>query len=165
MPTSSPFERFAYAALSSTAIPHLLTMRAATVLERIAYGGGNTEWYRCTSPGDLRPIASMLKPGSCVSFYFGDQLRVSPDATVARVALRAILQTEPDAVLGILPGEGVLTVKVSNVSIEDLDEELESVANASMLLFGPFPPRQNDGISAVTLDLPDADGIVRAHPH
>ncbi|NUP06283.1 MAG: hypothetical protein HOW73_09520 [Polyangiaceae bacterium] len=107
----------------------------------------------------------MLKPGSCVSFYFGDQLRVSPDATVARVALRAILQTEPDAVLGILPGEGVLTVKVSNVSIEDLDEELESVANASMLLFGPFPPRQNDGISAVTLDLPDADGIVRAHPH
>jgi hypothetical protein len=28
-----------------------------------------------------------------------------------------------------------------------------------------YPGRDNDGESAITLDLPDADGVVRRHPH
>jgi hypothetical protein len=32
-------------------------------------------------------------------------------------------------------------------------------------MFGAFPGRDDDGERALTLPLPDADGVVRPHPH
>jgi hypothetical protein len=33
------------------------------------------------------------------------------------------------------------------------------------VFYGATPDRENDGTHAVTVTLPDADGIVRPHPH
>ena len=52
--------------------------------------------------------------------------------------------------------------------ITDIKELLEFVSNlepADLFFFGQFPARDNDGINAITITLPDADGVVRAHPH
>jgi hypothetical protein len=47
----------------------------------------------------------------------------------------------------------------------DLEEFEESLDAGESIFFGRFPDRNSDSIHAVTLDLPDRDGIVRRHPH
>jgi hypothetical protein len=41
----------------------------------------------------------------------------------------------------------------------------QGIKQNEQLYFGPFPARDNDGQSAITLVLPDKDGVVRQHPH
>jgi hypothetical protein len=47
----------------------------------------------------------------------------------------------------------------------DLDDFVSTLTAVSLVFFGPFPASDNDGIRAVTVALPDADGVVRSHPH
>jgi len=48
---------------------------------------------------------------------------------------------------------------------EGLDEFTQILGSDSWIYFGRFPGRDNDGIHAVTLTLPDLDGITRTHPY
>ena len=51
------------------------------------------------------------------------------------------------------------------LSVTDLAEFMSTVAPTSQVLFGAFPNRDNDGTRALTVTLPDLDGVVRSHPH
>jgi hypothetical protein len=62
-------------------------------------------------------------------------------------------------------------VRPSEIEVEvdfpsSADEVREFLGGGSdrTLLVGAFPSAEND-VDAVTVDLPDADGIVRSHPH
>jgi hypothetical protein len=49
-------------------------------------------------------------------------------------------------------------------SIKEADEFARDHPDATIIV-GAFPAAENDGLDAVTIDLPDADGVVRPHPH
>lgn len=51
---------------------------------------------------------------------------------------------------------------VANVAVE-CDVFAQGLAVGTVVFFGPFRSRGNDAERAVTLDLPDRDGVVRAH--
>jgi hypothetical protein len=46
-----------------------------------------------------------------------------------------------------------------------LEEITRTLGNDSRIYVGSSPRRDNDGVNAVTLTLPDLDGITRAHPY
>jgi hypothetical protein len=70
-----------------------------------------------------------------------------------------------DAVLGLPSGDDVVIRAVIVVTAADLAEELEGVEAGTLVFYGPFPAADNDGVDAVTVTLPDLDGVVRDHPH
>jgi hypothetical protein len=62
-------------AVSATPIGDLLSAKSGVVLERIARGGGATNWYYCPKKSSLEVVESKFSPGSIVSFYFDDRIR------------------------------------------------------------------------------------------
>jgi hypothetical protein len=48
---------------------------------------------------------------------------------------------------------------------DELVEYAATLGSASRVYVGPFPGRDNDGRHAITVVLPDADGVTRAHPY
>jgi hypothetical protein len=162
---AAPIEEVAQAVLASTPVGQLLSNRPAVVLERLAYGGGATNWYRCRDDADLRRLIPMLHPGSCVSCYFDDRIRCGPASGVSETLQRHI-DEDGDAFLGLPSGDDHLILRgVVVVSASDLAEELDGIESDALVFFGPFPARDNDGIDAITVTMPDLDGIVRGHPH
>jgi hypothetical protein len=159
------YEALALGAITATDVPPLLASQGAVVLERIARGGGATRWYFIQHTEQLTALAKRLSPGSSVSFYFDDRISAKPfDHTVAEEIL-AIAAAEGEAVIGRLSADGI-EVSVEFVSgPRDLDEATESITPGERVFFGAVPARDNDAVAAVTLDLPDRDGIIRPHPH
>lgn len=150
--------------LRASAVPERLAARAAVVLERIARGGGATNWYRCARPGELMRLVENLRPGSVVSFYFDDRMcQVTERGELAGIVGDAIASCG-ECVVGVACDDGgVLDVDFVRSS-EQLQEFLDEHALARMFVAGAFPGRDNDD-GAVTIILPDVDGVVRAHPH
>jgi hypothetical protein len=152
-------------------VPQLLRTRQAVVLERLARGGGATNWYHCPDHAHLDAITAELRPGSLVSFYFDDRItHCRYTAEVHRRVLQLIhsLRDAGDSgeiVFGQLAVDG-LHIQVDYPSgPEYLDEITQTLGSHSWIYYGPYPGRDNDGIHAVTLTLPDPDGITRAHPY
>jgi hypothetical protein len=158
--------------IADSPIPQLLAARAAIVLERIARGGGATQWYRCLDQTDLDAITSRLSPGSVVSFYFDDRIACRRYTAELHQQMLELMNT-----LRGLPGEtgeivvGRLAADELHIEVdlpdgpESLDDLIALLGSHSSLYYGRYPGRDNDGIHAVTLTLPDHDGILRAHPH
>jgi hypothetical protein len=48
---------------------------------------------------------------------------------------------------------------------EYLEEITRTLGRRSRIYVGRYPGRDNDGGNAVTLTLPDLDGMTRAHPY
>lgn len=135
------------------------------VLERLARAAAATKWYVLFNPAQVEEIAGGLSPGSSVSFYFDGRLAIAPyGSDVARIVLK-IAGGERDAVVGrIVPGSPKVEVQfIANQ--EELDDFVNHLIPTALLRYGSFPARDNDGDRAITLDMPDADGIVRSHPH
>ena len=143
----------------------LLSRGGTVVLERPRYGGGTTLWYYCQSPSQLADIERALSPGSVVSFYFDDRIRHASYSPELRSTLEGIIISTGDVVLGHLQEDGLhLEVEFVDNPLE-LEESLASLGIGARLFYGPFPARDDDGVHAVTVVLPDEDGIVRQHPH
>jgi hypothetical protein len=162
-----PFRAVALDALRATAAPQLVVdaPAGAVVLERIARGAGATRWFRVGDERDLEQLAGRLSPGSAVSFYFDGRLasRVY-DLSVGR-RLLAIAAQDGDAVIGRL-GDDQFEINVEFVSgPAELEEYASELPSGAEVIYGRFPGRDNDGLRAVTIDLPDRDGVVRPHPH
>jgi hypothetical protein len=153
------------AAMAATPIPERLRERNAIVLERIAYGGGATNWYHCRDLADLASIERWLRAGSVVSFYFDDRLRWSDDRAEIEEAARRWLDTTGSCVLAAPAEHGCRLDARDAADYEDVQEMIADLAPGSRVVCGPFPARDNDGVHAVTLQVPDADGVVRPHPH
>lgn len=137
----------------------------AVVLERIARGGGATNWYYCSDESALSHVEQRLSPGSVVSFYFDDRIkRGSSKSDLSQTVLR-VLEREPDCVVGVL-GPGRIEIDVCYVTGQgDLDEFVDSLPAGAVFFYGEFPARDSDGVQAITVVIPDPDGVVRDHPH
>jgi hypothetical protein len=153
------------AAIDSTPVVRQLAERPAVVLERLPRGGGATRWYLIRDVDQLSDLAGMLTPGSAVSFYFDGRIeRKYLDEDLVGVILD-LVQVHGDAVVGVLSPDGVV-IDVELVSgVGDLSEFLGATVDGTELFVGAFPGRDDDGVNAITLDLPDCDGVVRRHPH
>jgi len=142
-----------------------LESQAAVVLERIAMGAGSTRWYYCRKASQLGAIEARLRPGSVVSFYFDKRIRSAAYSPEVKPEMLNIIDRTRDVVVGLL-SEDQLELHVDFVtSAGELDELTNRLDPKTQVFYGAFPSRDNDGIDAVTVVLPDVDGIVRAHPH
>lgn len=154
-------------AVGRTPVADLLEQRPegrAFVLERIAHGGGATNWFVVRTVEDVRTLAERLRPGSLVSFYFDDRFTAGAIDRNTRASILEIAERDTSAVVGALDdGDIGLTVDFPS-SAGELDEFVAEHEGATFV-FGRFPARANDGSAAVTLTLPDADGQVRSHPY
>ena len=135
------------------------------VLQRIARGGGATDWFVCTSEAHLHEIAAWLSPGSVVSFYFDDRIKLRRYSMQVRQEILRIAGEDRACVVGTLNEDGY-SLSVDYVAgpseMAEFEQDLQGQRD---VYFGPFPGRDNDGKSAITVVLPDKDGVVRAHPH
>jgi hypothetical protein len=153
------------AVLAATQIYERISANPAVVLERIARGGGSTNWYYCRNRADLDVVTGRLTPGCVVTFYFDDQLQRSPMSAQLATEIENIIAETGDAVVGFLGEHAVRLTSEVVVSRDDLAEFMASVPPATELFYGASPGRDDDGTRAITVTLPDADGIVRRHPH
>ena len=152
-------------AVAATRTGSLIESKTAVVLERIARGGGATRWYYCSSKSCLALIEAKFSPGSVVSFYFDERIRQAVCSPEVRAAIERVIVQDREAVVGIL-GEDGLGIDVEIMSgPNELAEFLLNIKPATQVFYGAFPARDNDGEKAITLTLPDIDGMVRAHPH
>lgn len=136
----------------------------AVVMERIARGGGATRWFFLQSNIAVDQLCGRLSPGSVVSFYFDGRLRRAKfNDEVAGHILDLVVQ-HGDAVVGSL-SEDELEIVVEIVAGPNELSEVSPELAGREVFFGATPGRDNDGLRAITLTLPDSDGVVREHPH
>ena len=142
--------------ISDSPIPRLLTTRPAVVLERIARGGGTTNWYHCADPTQLNAVTARLNPGSVVSFYFDDRIaysRFTSDLRQQMLDLMDSLRGQPGETGEIVVGR--LNADQLRIEVDfpsgpaDLDEVTAHLGHHSWIYYGPYPGRDNDGINAV----------------
>lgn len=166
MSEGAAYPAIARAVIDSTAAPELLERQPpAVVLERIARGGGATNWFLLRTPNDLEALSNRLRPGSCVSFYFDDRFTLGAIDADARAVILDIATLDSSAVLGAV-SDSTIEISVDFPSGKsELDAFLSDHEAAASFVYGRFPGRDDDGTRAVTVTLPDADGITRAHPH
>lgn len=159
------YDHFVKAVVAATRVPELLRSRAAVVLERLARGGGATNWYYCPDQSRLTTLISLLRPGSVVSFYFDGRICHERLSSEVDKNLRDIIAKTGDAVVGMLCGNGLQLDMTVVTGPNDLSEVFASRVETTTVFYGAFPARDNDGERAVTVTLPDSDGVVRLHPH
>jgi hypothetical protein len=164
---SNSFSDLVLSAIQSRVVPRLgvENMGGAVVLERIARGAGGTRWYLLRDPGDVAALVDKLSPGSSVSFYFDGRLALRAyDNTVASEILE-IAQADGEAVVA-RPRTDHVEMEVEFVAgEEELREFVAGLPPGANVVYGRFPAVDDDGVRAVTVDLPDRDGIVRQHPY
>ncbi len=136
----------------------------AVVLERLARGGGGTKWYYCSDRSRLESVEERLSPGSVVSFYFDGRIRSDLYSPDVESNVENIIAEEGEAVIGRLHEDGCRIEIETVAGPGDLAEFISTINPTSRLFYGTHPTRDNDGIRAVTVLLPDADTIARAHP-
>ncbi|WP_409497386.1 hypothetical protein [Amycolatopsis sp. cmx-11-12] len=133
-------------------------------LERLAQGGGDTNWFVATCRQDLTTIADRLRPGSLVTFYFDNRIARRPYTGTVRTELLDIIERKGDALIGWLRPDGV-SIRMRVVDAGDLDEEVLDAESDDDVYFGAFPATDNDGADAITVTIPDEDGVVRVHAY
>ena len=135
------------------------------ILERLARGGGATRWFFARSPAELELIFDALRGGSCVSFYFANQLHVETDTEAARQRMFDEITAEKELVLGY-PSAGSIEVDMEIISGPgELAELLMHHPEGSLIVWGKWPARSDDGHDGITFNLVRRGGILRTHPH
>lgn len=153
-------------AIGATAVPQLLATgsRQAVVLERIARGAGATRRFLLGDIEDLVLLEQRLSPGSLVSFYFDGRLAGDVYGPAVAEAVLGIARKDGDAVIGRVE-DAELELDVEFVAGHAELEQYASALGQADVIYGRFPAADNDGERAVTITLPDRDGVIRPHPH
>jgi hypothetical protein len=139
--------------------------RQIVILERLARAGGAARWFFVTSRTMLDDVFNVLRGGSSVSFYFSGHLHVEIDNEAARQEMFDEITRCGEIVLGYpAPDQAQLEMAIISGPSE-LTECLILHSEGSLVVWGEWPARENDGESAITADLVDADGVLRPHPH
>ena len=137
----------------------------AIALERLARAAGATRWFALQHVSQLDDLSLRLSPGSSLSFYFDGRLASRKYSPEVRRQILTIAERDKDAVVGFLSADG-LAIEVTFVAGEDdLEQFVQTLSPNAVVFVGAFPARDNDGENAITVDLPDLDGVVRKHPH
>jgi hypothetical protein len=98
------------------------------------------------------------------------KLSLGPRGRIADAARRVsgvvlVMMTHRWLVLGYpSPEDSAIEMAIIS-SPSELTETLMLQPEGSLAVWGNWPPRANDGDDAITLDLVDADGVLRRHPH
>jgi hypothetical protein len=151
--------------INETAVEENLKRNPAIVLERVARGGGATNWFYCVDQRGLEVIQQRLLPGSCVSFYFDDRIQQADWSAQLEGSVERVIERAGECVIGAL-GPDLVSIEVDFItSLKEWQEFISEFGTPRKLFFGEFPGRDNDGTDAITMMLPDADGIFRQHPH
>jgi hypothetical protein len=139
--------------------------RQIVILERLARAAGATRWFFATSQMVLEQIFDLLHGGSSVSFYFSRYLHVTTDDETTRQEMFYEITEHGELVLGYpAQDDPELDMAIVN-SPSELTECLMHHSEGACVVWGQWPPRASDGEEAVTVNLVDADGIPRLHPH
>lgn len=135
------------------------------VLERLARGGGATNWWLAPDEKCLDAISDRLQPGSAVSVYTAEYLREMPYFDEGRREARRVLADVGEVCLGLRAATGCGVDMEFVAGAGELAEFEATLGFDSRVVVGEFPPRVDDGRTGVTWIVPDADGVVRDHPH
>lgn len=139
--------------------------RQIVVLERLARAGGAARWFFVVSRTALEDVFDQLRGGSSVSFYFSGHLHVEVDNEAARQEMFEEITRRSELVLGYpAPDNAQLEMEIISGASE-LTECLILHPEGSLVVWGEWPARESDGENAITVDLVDADGVLRSHPH
>jgi hypothetical protein len=152
------------AAVHAADVARRLSDRPAVVLERIARGGGATRWFFLKSNDAVDQLCGRLSPGSVVSFYFDSRIRRGTFDDEVAGEILDLAAEHGDAVVGWL-SDDELEIMVDIIAGPNELSEVGPGLAGGQVFYGAFPGRDNDGLGAITVTLPDADGIVREHPH
>lgn len=118
-----------------------------------------------TSRPMLERVFDLFRGGSSVSFYFSRYLHVEADNEAARGEMFDEVTEHGELVLGY-PSPDDPEIDMAIVSgPSELTECLMLRPEGDLAVWGQWPPRVSDGQDAITVDLVDADGILRPHPH
>jgi hypothetical protein len=79
--------------------------------------------------------------------------------------MKHLLEQTGEVFVGVLGNNGVQLDMELMVGPIELEEVTKAVPRDSEIFFGVFPAPDNDGINAITVTIPDLDGVVRNHPH
>lgn len=139
--------------------------REIVILERLARGGGATRWFFARSRVELDLVFDVLHGGSCVSFYFSNQLHVENDTEPVRQRMFEEITSEKELVLGYPSAAGVEVDMELISGPGELAEQLMHHPEGSLAIWGKWPAREDDGHDGITINLIDADGTLRTHPH
>jgi hypothetical protein len=139
--------------------------RQVVVHERLARGAGAARWFFVTGMVTPERVFDLLRGGSSVSFYFSRHLHVAPDNENSRQEMFDEVTEYGEVVLGY-PSPDAPELEMEVISgPSELTEFLMLHPEGSLAVWGQWPPRENDGKDAITVDLVDADGVLRTHPH
>jgi hypothetical protein len=138
--------------------------QGAIILERIARGAGATNWFACRDRAQLDEVMAELWPGNCVSFYFDGRISSGANSTLVQDRILEVVAETGECVVGHAETEVRLEVDFITAASE-LWEFVALLGPEATIYFGPFPARDNDGRQAITVVLPDRDGVIRPHPH
>lgn len=135
------------------------------VLERLARGAGAARWFFAANLAALERVFDLLRGGSNVSIYFSGQLHVEVDDETSRQHMFDEVTQHGEVVLGY-PSSSDPDLEMTIISgPSELTEFLMLHPEGSLAVWGQWPSRANDGNDAITVDLVDADGALRSHPH
>ncbi len=155
------FREFVGMALDDAGVAKRVVTEDCTVLERPATAGEALAWFYCRDQSDLNEIANHLRPGSVISFYFDDRIEALVDSATTRSIITTTCD-EHEITLGALGLDGLRIEMGFASNAEEVALALPPLTDAAQLVFfGEFPGRDNDGTWAITLTLPDQDGVVR----
>ena len=139
--------------------------RQVVILERLARGGGRARWFFATSLATLEQVFDLFRGGSSVSFYFSGCLHVQVDQEERRQDIFDEVTQYGEVVLGY-PSRDDPEFEMAIISgPSELTESLMHHPEGALAIWGQWPPRENDGHDVITIDLVDADGVQRPHPH
>ncbi|MEU7144012.1 hypothetical protein ABZ942_31525 [Nocardia sp. NPDC046473] len=149
----------------SGVIERLDQVGSLVALERIPHAAGATNWYTAESRADLVKIVHALGPGSLVSFYFDNRISRAPYAEKVRTELLEFITRDRDALIGWPAPDGIRIDMAVVGGPRDIDEEVSDSESDEDVFYGAYPGWDNDGVEAITVTLPDADGVTRQHPY
>ncbi|MEU8529037.1 hypothetical protein AB0C77_26145 [Streptomyces sp. NPDC048629] len=135
------------------------------VLERVAYGAGQTNWFVCRDSEEYFFISNLLLPGSCVTVCLDGRISKAKYAFAIREKILRIAELEHDCVVGML---GVDRCRLDVEFIagdEEMDDFEAALGDRSEIFFGAFPGRSSEEGRVITFTVPDSDGVVRNAPH
>jgi hypothetical protein len=167
MEDGRPYSKMALEAILTRGVRSAIEQASheVVILERLARAAGATNWYVLHDANQLSDLAARLSPGSSVSFFFDGRFAFHDYNTDIRREILRIARRDRQAVVAKRSGDDI-ALKVDFIANEsELDDFKRDMGRGERILYGAYPAKDNDGALAITIDLPDRDGIVRLHPH
>jgi hypothetical protein len=144
------------------------TDEAILLLERWARGAGQRSWYLLVASADVAAVRERVRTGSSLTAYLDPQLPVkgrwSQQLASATKALADELG-EHEELVGLVDRGSRPSLDAEYLTDADEIEAWESEVAGQTVWVGKYPEWPADGEDALTRLVPDADGVVRAHPY